>query len=623
MPFAFHWGPHGVRGIPKLAEGSATHMIEELGSSVFAFQAGGREGTEATATPAGCAPDLTAAGAATAARPGPGGFLSFLSEDGKKGTPPSRLLRWISRIKRRPRLAAAPAPEGQLHQQPPPPRDIDAERKIWNRVFGGIDIPGFVLDYLSRLSTEVDLVAALGESESGGGPRPKPNNHHGHHFLLPRAGFVIHRNGLVTPPPRGVLGKELDPDPRDYFDPFQCRRGPAGQEAPPGVSVQQRQQRQLERRWCAAAPAAEALGPAPAPAPAKKRSVSGAGPLQLPELLLCVMEFLSGTESLHSCLFVCKSWSACASRVMWRHVRLASTRSALKFLARGSEVMPRFDAKSNCTWYLSGDRWIKRGTAADEAPWQARALRSLAFHKVKFLDDAGLAAASRQLHNIRFLEFYICENVGDATVTGFAQTCRELTDIRLPGCSRVGDGAILTVAAHCPLLRHLDLRACGRVSDRAVTEVAWRCRRLTHINVGRVEGAHRITDRSVESLAGETQVSTLGLAGCRVTDAGIAVLAARRGVGVERVSINNCAGITERALAALVDGCPRLAVLEIKDCSNIERMAPVEELLARKVLVEMCPGLRARLDAHRIAGAQSAAAAASAEPHQGDAAPSS
>lgn len=395
----------------------------------------------------------------------------------------------------------------------------------------------------------------------------------------------------------------------------------------------------------------------PSPTPIRYSAPVVKSPLELPELLVTILEFLIHDEALYHCLFVSKSWSVCASKLLWRHVRLDSMRNAVQFLALledvdkkqgpteesmmneeaveplavaevGSREIPSLENKVEivgeedmagfppgpfhlCNSSKNRSPFRSRLEHSPPAHAYARGIRTLTIHKIKTLLDSSLLPAARRVRNLRSLELYICENVGNSTVSAFARSsAHHLQDVRLPGCNQVDDLSVTEIAKNCPKLKHIDLRACGLVSDAGIIEIAKRCSGLVHINIGRIEGSARVSDRSLEHLAALTQVSTLGLAGCGITDRGVGVLAKYRAGTLERLSLNNCAKITHGAVSALARHCPGLAVLEVKDCVLIRDMSAVQRLLARKVLVEFCDALRVRLETHLRVNAAVLAAAA-------------
>ena len=224
-------------------------------------------------------------------------------------------------------------------------------------------------------------------------------------------------------------------------------------------------------------------------------------------------------------------------------------------------------------------------------------VRTLCIQKMRNVHDNDLVGVFQWLRHLVSVEFYICENIGDATIIDLATHCPRLTDLRVPGCPKVSDSSIVCLAGNCAEIAYLDFRACARITDVSIVAIANSCPRLYHLNVGRVSGNEFITDKCVEAIAARTAVTTFGLAGCYITNGSIAALAKHRGSHIERLSLNQCDRLTDASIAGLLN-CPKLVVLEIKECDKIKNMQHIRRMKQRKVLVELCTELQDRFDAY-------------------------
>lgn len=365
-------------------------------------------------------------------------------------------------------------------------------------------------------------------------------------------------------------------------------------------------------------------------------------PLDLPEMLLQVMEFVADSNDLYKCLLVNRIWKICATKVLWTQAKFTTVEKATLFLSmfdtgamvkngeentneqrveplavlsmgsrsgsqrRDSELSAEFidsmrPFSANKVQSRRRNSARKREGRNEDVSGpphiaNARRMRKIVFYKLKSLGSALLITAAPRLNRLTSLEFYICDMITTAVVSEFAKNCPNLKDVRVPGCGKITDESIIQVAANCPRLQHLDVRACSLISDVSIVKVAHRCPELLHINVGRISGSERITYRSVSEIAAHTKVDTLGLAGCDITDNTVISIAMKRASGLERVSFNNCPRITDAAVEALAKYCPRLAVLEIKECLCISNFSLIWQLLQKRVLVEMCGTGKARLE---------------------------
>ncbi|KAG0255146.1 Antagonist of MEN (Mitotic Exit Network) [Actinomortierella ambigua] len=254
---------------------------------------------------------------------------------------------------------------------------------------------------------------------------------------------------------------------------------------------------------------------------------------------------------------------------------------------------------------------------------RASAVKKIVLHKFKTLTDVEVLPLTTWFPNLTSIEFYICELLTDAVVISLAEHCPRLQFLLLPGCAKVTDEGIKAVARNCPRLRHLDLRACSLVSDDSLIEIAAHCPDLWHLNCGRVTGAHRVTGKSIVPIARNTNLNTLGLAGCGMTDEAVIKIAEYCREGLNRISLNCCVELTSASIRALMVFCPNLAVLEIKKCLRIRDMAPLNHFVRQRILVELCPDLQKRLVAYKVElASQQAATAAAAGRASGSAASS-
>ncbi|KAH7046981.1 hypothetical protein BKA57DRAFT_410677 [Linnemannia elongata] len=226
---------------------------------------------------------------------------------------------------------------------------------------------------------------------------------------------------------------------------------------------------------------------------------------------------------------------------------------------------------------------------------RASAVKKIVLHKLKLIEDADVLPLTSWFHNLHIIEFYICEKLTDRIVISIAENCPQLQQLLMPGCAKVTDQGIAQVALHCPRMRHLDLRACSNVSDESLILVARHCRDLWHLNVGRVSAAGRVTGKSIVEIAKNTCLNTLGLAGCAMTDDAVIEIARYSRSGLHRISLNSCPLLTSASVRALMQLCPNLAVLEIKQCLLVTDMATLYRFSTRRVLVELCPELQKRL----------------------------
>lgn len=196
--------------------------------------------------------------------------------------------------------------------------------------------------------------------------------------------------------------------------------------------------------------------------------------------------------------------------------------------------------------------------------------------------------------NLKWLELYICPKVVPSPC--FFINSSGLEKLILPGSKLITDEFLISVSSHLTNLKILDLRACDKVTDSGVVSIATSCPRLTTCNLGRHRNGHLITSISLIALATHTEIETIGVAGCNVTDAGIWELALLRGAHITRLSLNNCTLLTNHSIPALIstNSFPNLSVLEIRNIHNMTDMRPIvsykkwKHSLGLTVLIEGC-----------------------------------
>jgi antagonist of mitotic exit network protein 1 len=282
----------------------------------------------------------------------------------------------------------------------------------------------------------------------------------------------------------------------------------------------------------------------------------------------------SGHSGVYACLLVNKEWHEAARRVLRRRAFFTAYEPWIRFANRKEGHTPH--------------------------------LRTLVLHKVRQARDEELQRLGQQ-PRLEWLELHVCPEL----LPSEDLLCSpHLKRIALPGCSRVDDSTLEIIAKNCPNLEILDLRACELVTDKGLTAIADGCPKLKYLNVGRVKGGERITCSGVDAIARYftssnpandrlTDVDTLGLAGCAVSDRGIWSVATHRGAKIERLSLNNCLNLSNASIPLILQHTPNLQVLELRGCVKITQVRPIVEFRkkwrARGVLIEGCEIFEGRM----------------------------
>ncbi|KAI7815838.1 hypothetical protein BC939DRAFT_404707 [Gamsiella multidivaricata] len=367
-------------------------------------------------------------------------------------------------------------------------------------------------------------------------------------------------------------------------------------------------------------------------------------PIQLPEILHLIFQFVVdmtpqedfSQREIHNCLLVSKQWYLVAQKTLWREIRFknpAKLELFINMLRRTETVehlgIERCSKRTNATETLftahselaivpfqpqrktsvfvqgqqeaSREDSIMSPMAMQKRLYErASAVKKIVLHKLKLVEDKDIMPLTSWFHNLQILEFYICERLTDKIVVSVAENCPQLQQLLMPGCAKVTDIGISKIALRCPRMKHLDLRACSNVSDESLVLVAKHCPDLWHLNVGRVSSAAKVTGRSIVEIAKNTNLNTLGLAGCAMTDEAVIEIARYSRSVLHRISLNSCPMLTSASVRALMQLCPNLAVLEIKQCLLVTDMAILYRFSTRRVLVELCPELQKRLLEYKV-----------------------
>lgn len=284
-------------------------------------------------------------------------------------------------------------------------------------------------------------------------------------------------------------------------------------------------------------------------------------------------------SGVHSCLLVNRAFFAAATVIINTRIHFQSYRRWQQFVAKANDKNNVVQRHCNAKTFVLH----KLGDATQEE-----------------LDSVNISG------NLEWLELYTCSSVVPKRELLAGKQMRRLI---LPGCLLVDDNFLEDVARLCPRLRILDLRACDRVTDRGISAIAKGCPRLSMLNVGRTTNGHRITSQSIEDIARETQVDTLGLAGTCISDEAIWAIATHRGSGIERLSLNNCILLTNASIPFILQHTPNLTVLELRGCLQITKVRPIvefklaQERQHRALLLEGCEvfELRMREEEYKIA----------------------
>lgn len=277
---------------------------------------------------------------------------------------------------------------------------------------------------------------------------------------------------------------------------------------------------------------------------------------------------------LHTCLLVNKLFHHITKEILGERLFFTEERTLAKFIAPKSSQQ-FYDGMSPKTLVLS----------------KMLFLRQPHFNSI---------AANIDLSRLEWLELYMCPKIAP-TRSFLLPTLKTLI---VTGSKALEDTKLAAVASTCPNLEILDIRACENVTDHGVYMVGQKCKKLKALNLGRKRRGHLITDHSVCAVAlNNPNLTTVGVAGCYITDRSFWQLTLSCGKRLERLSLNNCPYISDQSIPVILHHnlLKRLTVLEIRFNTRITNFEPIIAYKRRQaarglnVLVETCEELFVRM----------------------------
>ena len=261
--------------------------------------------------------------------------------------------------------------------------------------------------------------------------------------------------------------------------------------------------------------------PAPIPSPPKFVETDDGGQHLLPDTIwMRVFSFLP-TEDLCRCMRVCRTWNRWAiDRSLWSRLSLTCRRLRSNHLIGLVRRQPQHldlshtnISRAQLSWLVARLPQLQYLSLAGNA-WHAVAalccsacplLTSLNLNWVSGLRDPcvkdlvtpprdhrpGIDESISRLHLVR--ELYLAGS--DITASGLESVVDEmprLTLLDLSYCACLADFSLL-ILSRCRHLRHLDLTGCHQLSDAALMHLLT----LEHLSWLSVRNCHRITDAGI------------------------------------------------------------------------------------------------------------------------------
>jgi Translation initiation factor eIF3 subunit 135/Leucine Rich repeat len=248
------------------------------------------------------------------------------------------------------------------------------------------------------------------------------------------------------------------------------------------------------------------------------------------------------------------------------------------------------------TWLTSLDLSYAKvsDSVLAEIAARMRALRSLDVSHVKSLSSTTLAAFARGNGELRRLDIRGCPLVGRNVLPLLAEHCRHLETLcvdgtakpaarvpttlsvspiaalrnlavlQLPLCDLIEDAAVTLCARTSPMLRVLNLDRCALITDDALAAVAEHSRRLEVLSLRQLK---LISSDGIERVARRCPLRKLVLSGvAAVSDSTLLTLAEHCPLQLQRLDIEHCEHVSDRAVRAIGERCLFLRKLTLAGC---------------------------------------------------------
>jgi len=214
-------------------------------------------------------------------------------------------------------------------------------------------------------------------------------------------------------------------------------------------------------------------------------------------------------------------------------------------------------------------------------------LKSLDVRRLKELSDAGVREVARLCPNLEVCTMPGLSLLSDDGVISLAEGCKSLKQVDFSGCSRLGDVSAMSLSNNCKGLTHLDLSDAKALTDRGAGNIVTRLPRLKLLQL---EACEKISDDILHKIGAQLiALTTLDLRGCGVRDLGAlkslsqlewlsvadcvevqdldieALFSKKCGSKLIEFSVSGCRALTTSALSVIIDSCPRLEALGIRD----------------------------------------------------------
>jgi hypothetical protein len=281
-----------------------------------------------------------------------------------------------------------------------------------------------------------------------------------------------------------------------------------------------------------------------------------ANPLNLAEILVPILNFLSADQALYPTLFVNRFWYYTVGHILWKHIEFLDSLWQKKFLHICRNLKPFHGVNvRNLIFIFSYDKFSDEdingiiGSCPNIVYLNFNATRKLAISETAIINIA------HSYPNILRLDLSECSFISDTAGKEIAKSCPRLEHLNLGVCGLISEDTICIIARSCRKLRYLDLMQCF-ISDRAMKEIAKSCHKLEHLDIYGCDGVTDLGTRDIVRSCPKLKYLDLG----------------------------NCEMIGNSAIKEIAQSCYNLKFLGLEACKGISRN--VLEKLDRNIKIE-------------------------------------
>lgn len=200
-------------------------------------------------------------------------------------------------------------------------------------------------------------------------------------------------------------------------------------------------------------------------------------------------------------------------------------------------------------------------------------LRSLSLEDLNAVNDAVLEELGRSCPRIVVCNLRGCVSITDDGLHALVTGCTRIMVLDISSCSSLSEGAIPVIANNCTKLLKLNVIGCRDtvVNTSKLNYLALCCRPELNLKYIRVDYCNKLI--SSETLAHLmdrfSEMRGFGLGFINGVNDTILQHAGNRLKDLQLLGMNRCEEVTDVGVAALVQGCPNLSVLDIGGCPSV------------------------------------------------------